>query len=194
MSTQTIIENTGTACTIATPYNPAFVSDLKAAFGRNARWNADTKTWQVPAVDEAKARELVRKHYGSDGSEPAGPTVTVRWTVQQDEKAERAPLMRYGRPIIAAQGRDSGAFPQAGVVLESGTIKSGGSMRYWETIACAGAVLLVHDVPLALAQADADAVIVSGDAQESERLQARLAELDAERTAILARLDQLQTV
>lgn len=193
MSTQISIQTSGSSITITTPYNPAFVTELKSTFGRNARWNAADKAWTVPAADEAKARELVRNHYGTDGTEQAsgGVTVTVRWTAHTDEVAERGPVMRYGRPIVSAQGRDTGAIPQSGVVLESGEIRSGGSRQYWETIVREGAVLVIHDVPLALAQADEHAVIVSDDMAEAERLQARLAELDAERAAIVSRLEQL---
>lgn len=176
---------------IITPYNPAFVSDLKTSFGRNARWNAEAKTWSVPASDVDKARSLVREHFGTDGSQDPGPTVTVRWTAVTDITAAKKPVMRYGRPIVSASGRDTGARPEEGVTLESGVVTSGGSRNNWQTIVRAGAVLTIHDVPLALAQADPEAIIVEADTHEAQTLRARLADLDRERAAIVARLADL---
>ena len=50
---------------VASPYNPAFISDLKAQVKwTDRRWNAGEKVWEVTINEEAKVKGLISKHYG----------------------------------------------------------------------------------------------------------------------------------
>ncbi len=56
----------GVLLKVATPYNPAFISDLKALPYNDRRWNKTEKVWEVPLARETDVKALVVKHYGQD--------------------------------------------------------------------------------------------------------------------------------
>lgn len=53
-----------------------------------------------------------------------------------------------GRVIAGARGRDSGVTIGNGVVLVSGEIKSGGSVKNWLTVVKSESVFRILDLPL----------------------------------------------
>lgn len=55
----------GVLLKVSSPYNPAFISDLKAQVKwTDRRWNAGEKVWEVTVNEEAKVKGLLSKHYG----------------------------------------------------------------------------------------------------------------------------------
>lgn len=61
------IENAGVLLKIHSPYNPAFIGDLKNTFKwGDRRWNAGEKVWEVTANHEEAVKALLTKHYGAE--------------------------------------------------------------------------------------------------------------------------------
>jgi hypothetical protein len=55
----------GVLLKVTSPYNPAFISDLKAQVKwTDRRWNAGERVWEVTVNEEAKVKGLLSKHYG----------------------------------------------------------------------------------------------------------------------------------
>lgn len=115
---------------VITPYNPAFISDLKKTFG-SRRW--DKNGWILPSQNIDEVRSMMRKHYGCD--DRMTPMATVEVEAKQDIRATCNPVMAYGRVVARASGRDSGAFVGEYVTMEpEGDIYSAGTTKYWETV------------------------------------------------------------
>jgi len=128
---------------VTTPYHPKFPPAARRLGGR---WLAQKKVWSFDLRDEERVRELCYDIYGTDGSKT--DLVDVRIVVGEDDwKAYNGGLYFAGRKIASAYGRDSGALLGEGVVLLSGSIKSGGSRKYWTSLATAGSIFEVRDVP-----------------------------------------------
>ena len=53
---------------ISTPYNAAFVADIKAIAGR--RWHGDCRAWSVPASARKEALEILQKHFPNTQTKP----------------------------------------------------------------------------------------------------------------------------
>lgn len=133
---------------IYTPYNPQFVSKIKAA---GARWNAADKAWTMHAANIDVAREILRAVYGRDDMPAADEKlVRVRVTALQNISADRGPIVLLGRIIASARGRDSGARVGEGVAFIEGKPQSGGSVKNWTTNISEGSVFVVADVPTTL--------------------------------------------
>lgn len=131
---------------VVSPYHPSFPSKAKDLGGK---WNPDRRAWIFDARDESRVRDLCRKIYGTDGTTPTCDLVTIRLTALVDRKIERGGVFAAGRCIASATGRDSGARLCERVVLLSGCITSGGSMKNWLTHVYKGAVVELKDVPRA---------------------------------------------
>lgn len=176
---------TGTKVEVKTPYHPDFPREAKLLGGK---WN--NAAWLFDSRDEDRVRELCRKIYGTDGT--AADLVSVRLTAKTEIAALHSGIFAAGRCVARATGRDSGAKLGDGVILLSGRVTSGGSMKNWRTYVIEGSVVEVRDVPrAAVADIDADdwaVEIVEAEDKtsvllaERERLLARLAEIDAELT------------
>lgn len=176
---------------IRSPYDTDFVSKVKALGGR---WDASTKTWQVDARDEARARDLCREVYGTDGDPVEGAdlvTVRVHLADHEVSRREGAHAKFAGRRIATRPGRDDAVRLSEGVVLIEGTLPGcGGSMRYPEIDASQDVIVEVRDIPratLSLEREDSYEIVgetrgeVDVDAllTEREALLARIAEIDA---------------
>lgn len=183
----------GAALAVVSPYNVDFVEAAKNLGGkwRDGQWVFDSR-------NEAAVRRACVAAYGTDGHS-AADLVSLRITFDRDAEQHCGPITINGRSLVRASGRDSGARLCDGVVLESGHIRSGGSVKNWQTIATEGTTLLVHDVPRAHAESvvreqylgsehsvtaeivEIAPVTIDKDALrgERERLVARLAEIDA---------------
>jgi hypothetical protein len=189
---------TGKRLLVVTPYDADFVADIKELGGR---WEAAKRAWSVDVRDEERARELVREHYGTDGSpEELADVVTVRIALGRFALSYRegAKARFAGRIIASRAGRDAPVRLSTGVVLVDGTLPgSGGSMRYPELNA-GDAVVEVRDVPRAALQVyDGGYEIVSEGAPaaaqgpDAEELRARRAELLEQVRELDAMLQQL---
>ncbi|MES2999483.1 MAG: hypothetical protein V4787_02230 [Pseudomonadota bacterium] len=139
------ITKTDTSILVKAPFNPSFNAQAKSQLG--ARFKDER--WVFDARDETAARRLVLERYGYADSEVL---VSVRVTVADELKECQDPIVRLGRVIAEATGRDSGARLGDGVRLESGAVKSGGSTKNWTTVIADGTVLVVHDVPMRMAK------------------------------------------
>lgn len=183
------IKINGDTIEVVAPFLPDFVAQAKSKLG--GRWTGTA--WAFDARNESAVRQAVKTYYGwEDGV----PLVSVKLHFDEDTHETCAGIYRLGRQIAAAKDRDSGARLGLGVVLESGDVDSGGSQKNWQTTIDADTVLVVHDVPLPIAQAFNESgerceIIPSAVEksrvdvlrEERERLVARLAEIDAELAA-----------
>ncbi len=185
--TKISVTSAGTRLSVHSPYLPAFVAAAKALGGR---WAAPA--WVFDARDEARVREALRTHYGTDGSAAAGPVVTLR-VAMDAVYADRDAIRLGGREIARAYGRDSGAKLGDGVVLLDGKFGSGGSVKNWTTRSD-GATILIRDMPAEMAERliaappqwvtaiaiEPETPVVDREAlaAERDRLMARVAEID----------------
>jgi hypothetical protein len=178
-----IIEANGKA-QIVSPYNPEFVDKIKKLGGR---WDSAAKVWTVDPRNVEVVRQAMREVYGQD-DRPAD-LVSVKVTMLSSKSEGRGPVVMLGRTIASAWGRDSGARIGEGVVFVEGGADSGGSVKNWETVVTKGSVIIIHDVPRALAEANPEGLTLEILAEETpnlaalqeerERLLARVAEIDA---------------
>ena len=178
---------------ISSPYNPEFVKEIHSI--GSAKWHAATKEWQVLVESLEDAKQVLRKVYGTDGSENSEPKVTVKLTIDDDvdlgdiQSIDNELVMTlFGREIMSARGRDSGVKVADGVTVK-GKYKSGGSMKYPTIEFGKGTEIIVYNVPESLAKKakikHATVEVVSEpkiDRQalldEKERLLKRIAEID----------------
>jgi len=178
-----IIEANGKA-QIVSPYNPEYVDKIKKMGGR---WDSAAKVWTVDPRNVEVVRQAMREVYGQD-DRPAD-LVSVKVTMLSSKSEGRGPVVMLGRTIASAWGRDSGARIGEGVVFVEGGADSGGSVKNWETVVTKGSVIIIHDVPRALAEANPEGLTLEILAEETpnlaalqeerERLLARVAEIDA---------------
>lgn len=177
------IEQTNNGASVYTPYNPDFVTRVKALGGR---WDATHKAWTISLDRIEEVRVAMRAIYGRDDVEPADLRIVTLRAV--DEAREPKEVTAFGRTIARAYSRDSGARPGDGAHFLEGFPKSGGSRAHWDCIIPEGCVIRVDDVPAALledlprwaeivsnipAAVDVDAL-----RQERDRLMARIQEID----------------
>lgn len=176
--------------TLVSPYNP----DMPAAARKlGGRFDRAAKAWRFDARDEERVRDLARRFYGTDGTEPEGDLVTVRVELWRCEGPTYENFATFaGRRIAERPHRDARVRLAANVVLVEGKLpSSGGSMRYPEIDAPAGTYVEIRDLPRAsLAAADREGIPyeiveeqgpdVDALLAERERLLQRLAEIDAQ--------------
>ena len=145
-----LIEHDGLLA-VNSPFNREFAGGARKLGGK---WNPDLKAWMFPTDIRESVHALLLSHYGWA---PAAAAVKIRLTATNDVSAENGPCMAGVVPVVAASGRDTGAFPCDGVSVLSGVIRSGGSAKYWKTLVRKGTVCVVRDVPeSALGTIDAD--------------------------------------
>ena len=174
--------------TLTSPYHPDLPADARTLGGR---FDRTTKAWRFDARDEARVRDLARKYFGTDGTEPEGDLVTVRIKLADYEGDKWNNAARFaGREIAHRPGRDADVRFARNTVLVSGSLDSyGGSMRYPLIDADNDVVVEVRDLPrAALTNEDPARYEIVGEQgpdvnallAERERLLARLAEIDAQ--------------
>lgn len=128
---------------IETPYNPEFVRRIKKAGGR---WNAGNKTWECDERSIESVRTIMREVYGMD--DLPQELVTVKVTIGENKiSVWHGPVVMFGRTIASAFGRDSGAKVGEGICFQTGSCKSGGSVKNWYTVVESGSVFTIYDVP-----------------------------------------------
>lgn len=140
------IVTTATEIAVTSPYNPRFAH--KARHDLGGRWTGSS--WVFDIRNEQAVRVLVTAEYGwNEGAE----LVSLRISFDAGDERCCSPIVRAGRVIASASGRDSGARLGDGVVLANGSVGSGGSMKNWLTVISEGSVIVVHDIPRKLAEA-----------------------------------------
>ena len=127
---------------VESPYSPELPEAAKRLGGK---W--DGSRWVFDGRDIDRVKSLYLDLYGEDGvTKPE--LVTVRVTCLEDWESEYGTgLFLFGRMVARGFGRDSGAKLGDGVILLNGELDTGGSRKYWYTIAMEGTVLEIRDVP-----------------------------------------------
>lgn len=124
------------------------------------------------------------------------PLCSVRATCVQELNGFQGPVVRLGRVLAAATGRDGGARLGDGVRLASGRAGSGGSMKNWATVIDEGTVLVMHDVPLRMAQRYVQEPGRNGvnvEVLDSARPAEDRSALEAERMRLMSRIADIET-
>ena len=148
------IDCSGTRIKVQSPYNPEFVQGAKLLGGK---W--ERPYWTFDRRDEDRVRDLCVRIYGEGAATATGFTAPVaRCTLRVillaagssawSGYARTTSLVVAGRPVARVFGRDSGCKLSEGVIVDSGSIGSGGSRKNPGIIWDAGTVLIVRDVPL----------------------------------------------
>lgn len=177
----------GARAHIYTPYNKAFVSKIKRIGG--SEWDGMERCWIIPASELDIARKYMQEEYGETDLPDDEERVTVDVKFCYDEYETTSSICLFGRPVIKAWGRDSGARTCEDVTLIEGRIYSAGSMKYWETCVEKGTVLRIKNLTRAALELEPDYEIEITEVQkpgadvealmiEKEKLLARLAEID----------------
>ena len=138
-----------------TPYNADFVKAIKALGG--ARWNGSKRCWTISEDMLPQARQIMMDVYGYTDEEQ-GETITVKVTFTKDVYEECDSVVILGKTVARAYGRDTGAKPGEDVLLQEGTLASGGSRANWRSIVRAGAVVTLYNVSKALYDAKKDSL------------------------------------
>ena len=128
---------------VYTPYNPEFVKRIKQAGGK---WDGSS-AWVLDERSIDAARSIMQEVYGRD-DRPI-ELVNVRVKTVEEISTWHGPVLLFGRVIGSAWGRDSGAKLGEGVSFEAGGVRSGGSVKNWDTVIKEGSILTIYDVPRA---------------------------------------------
>lgn len=172
---------------IDTPYNKEFIAKIK---GVGAKWNPIQKVWEADARTIETVRDIMRDVYGQD--DMPQEMVDIRIKVGEEDIWEQTgPVVIFGRTIATARGRDTGARVGDGVVLESGNVTSGGSMKNWRTIIKAGSVVTVYDVPKQAVEKGLGWADWYGTYEVMEKTDPKAALL-AEKAALMERLAEIE--
>lgn len=174
---------------IESPYNVLFVEGAKKLGGI---WRSPA--WVFDARDEARARDLLQRVYGTDGStSPDWVTLRVRWPAGQSVKKDS--IVVGGRVVARARSRDSGATLGVGVVLLGGGFDSGGSIGNWRTEAEPDTEFLLRDFPRLLGESyvkrSGGGAIYSIE-PEAMSIDVRRERLEAEQMRLAARLQDIE--
>ena len=189
------IEISGGKAYIFTPYNAEFVKRIKGIGG--AKWNGAERYWTVPAEAVDSARDIMMDVYGETDIPDGSEKLKLRITALVDIEELRAPVSYFGKNLASASGRDSGARVGDGVILESGTITSSGSMKNWTSMIRRDAVMILTDVPETLYQRDKNATTPWGDTLFSVEVLKNSVDkekLEAEKAELLARIAEIDRI
>ena len=179
---------------VFTPFSRDFVAAIKNVGGR--KWDADDKCWTVPEESLPQVRQIMMDVYGETDLPGTCGSVTVKVTFKEEYYERRDDVIIFKKVIASARGRDSGARPGDDVTYLEGEPTSGGSMKNWESVVPAGAVVLLRHVPLSVWEQDKDSEYYTAEIvdegkdvkrkeleEEKARLLARIAEIDKELAA-----------
>ena len=172
---------------VYTPYNKDFVRRIKGIGG--TRWNPNARAWNVPAAGIETARGIMVDIYGESDIPAEQKMVTIRVKFADEYVEYCAGVSAFGKTLAYARGRDSGACVGDDVILETGTIGSGGSAKNWMTVIGAGSSFLLT-VPESIYLRDKDkwdTEIVENESSDSKRMA-----LIAEREKLMARLAEIE--
>ena len=179
---------------IYTPFNRDFVAAIRNVGGR--KWDGENKCWTVPEEALPEVRKIMMDVYGETDLPDTCGSVTVKVTFKEEWSSRCDDVIIFKKVIASARGRDSGARPGDDVTFLEGEPTSGGSMKNWESVVPAGAVVLLRHVPLTVWEQDKDSEYYTAEIvdegkdvkrkeleEEKARLLARIAEIDKELAA-----------
>ncbi len=188
------IEKSSTKIFVESPYNSKFVAKARDLGGK---WEAPR--WVFDIRDEECVRALCLEIYGENGR--FCEKVTLRAVFAPGVGKLGDSIYLGGRVIATAFGRDSGAKIGAGVVVLNGGFSSGGSVKNWKTVTHSenGAIVLVRNVPIAIAEKLMAPGGLEGEKAESVSIEPEAPVVDqsallAERTALLARISEIDSI
>lgn len=144
------ITRTAETISVQSPYSADFVKRCRQLNGKfNAPGKPD-KSWTLSISLEAEVLAALHDCYGyvADAEQER---ITLKVTVHETQIANCAPVKFGPYELAKAWGRDSSAKPGQNVALISGSIRSGGSRKNWDSRVIAGAVFKLLDVPLSVA-------------------------------------------
>jgi len=124
---------------VTSPYNQKFVNKARNLRGK---WKDGAWWFDDSIVDYV--RDLMKGCFGTTGEEPYDNVDLV--ISNFTDSYSRGAVELFGRTIAKAWGRDSGAKLGDGIILISGRIKSGGSVKNWYT-EVDGADFIIKDFP-----------------------------------------------
>ncbi len=116
------IKEAGICSLIHPRYNEKLVEECKRLGGK---WDAEAKAWIFSGIVSEQV-EALDDYYNSGYSE-------YKVTLAKEICGARGPVRIAGYKIASAYGRDSGARLDDGIILLSGGVVSGGSMKNWTT-------------------------------------------------------------
>lgn len=188
------ITRTETRITVTSEYNKEFVARAHNLAGT---FDSATKSWSFDIRDEADVLEACYYCYGEDGYRQHLCDAEIH--LPNGYYIDRDTINFFGRPVARAFNRDSGAKIFDGVVIKTGGFGSGGSMKHWTTYAEKGTVIVLRDLSLPLVEMTrgkyGDDVVVEIINQNKSIIgQVDVADLNAEKTRLLARLAEIDNL
>lgn len=124
------IEKTSDFYSIDCPYNKDFVRRIKELGGKWTRLEDGSRKWVVSPDALELVKQLLREIFGTDGTYTAK---NLRLRLHVDTRV-RGDYEEFGRTLVRVMGRDSGVLPADGVIIVSGEVTSGGSVKNPATI------------------------------------------------------------
>ena len=173
---------------VFTPFNRDFVNAIRNVGGR--KWDADEKCWTVPEESLPEVRQIMMAVYGETDLPGTCGFVTVKVTFKERYYERRDDVIIFKKVIASARGRDSGARPGDDVTFLEGEPTSGGSMKNWESVVPAGAVVLLRHVPLSVWEQDKDSEYYTAEIVD-EGKDVKRKELEEEKARLLARIAEI---
>lgn len=175
---------------ITSPYNPEFISKIKAMGGR---WDSTSSKWKVHAQSVEAVRAAMIEIYGRS-DEPSGEMVTVVVRFEKEGSAFRSAYAIFGRTIASAYGRDSGARVGDNVAFIQGAPRSGGSAKNWCTEIPAGCVVEIYDVPREFAKKCLQTLPAGISAEIKGESRIDREALEAEKAKLMARIAEIDRI
>lgn len=184
-----VVTELGGEITVRTPYLKGWPDRAKQLGGR---W--DGKAWRFDSRDKSRVEELLGEFFGWV-TEPSGETVTIRIPLESANCEYEQDLHVAGRLIARRPSRDSRVQLGTGVVVVEGRFSGmGGSHKNPALGDVDDVVVELRDFPVeAIQRIEVPHQVVTENTTqltelraERDRLQARIAELDAAITAIEA--------
>lgn len=126
---------------VCSDYNKQFVDAARKMGGKwdGVFWVFDERNMQI-------VKSTLFDIYGDDGeSTPDTVSIKIRYPEKYSVTGDSVSVL--GKVIAKAYGRDSGARLGDNVVMLQGDIRSGGSVKNWQTIVEADSIFIVHDFP-----------------------------------------------
>lgn len=172
---------------ITSPYNQEFVTRVKNIGGR--KWEADRKSWSVPAEAVDAVRAIMMDVYG-ETDQAVVEKVTVKVIVKMPFSTTRGDVVLLGKTLSHAYGRDSSATCGDGVSYIKGKCTSGGSVKNWRSGVSCDSEIILTDVPRSLVDAhDWDDELIDVEIVE---VQDNRKALEEEKNKLLARLAEIE--
>ncbi len=170
---------------VTSPYNREFVQrarNLKGKWEDGAWWFDDSILDYV--------REALTDIYGTSGEAPYEKCSLI--ITNYSEKRFREPVVLFGRTIARAYGRDSGANLGDDIIFISGTYRSGGSVKNWQTV-IDNATFEIKDFPLRMCEREEiKEAIQEGWCEIKQREKRNKQEIENEIKELMTRVDALK--